>query len=85
MIQDEDDVQTMDEIHKNSKILDTCEEDTNSYDSLESGNPNKKPKKYIQVQMTTLTRIHLIVVYLKNQLKKNVCQVIISEDQSVEL
>ena len=35
----------MDEIHKNSKILDKREEDKNSYDSLESGSPFNKSKQ----------------------------------------
>ena len=35
----------MDDIQKNSKILDRWEENKNNYDSLESGGPNKKSKK----------------------------------------
>ena len=42
---DEDAVQNMDETHNNSKIWNRREEDTHSYDSLESGSPNKKNNK----------------------------------------
>lgn len=57
----------MNEIHKDSTMLNRREKDINSYDSRESGSPNNKSKPYLRTSVDNNTSKDLFEIFMSKE------------------